>query len=201
MSNKIDNTSMSILKSSRQEIENDYILDELVDVAWPFTLLIIVFMLYKPLKKLMESLANNLGKAREVTIGGVSWKTTDLESAVTDLEILKAIITTAYIDKDISSEEINAIVQKIDNMDCHINNITKESKEKVLTESINMAGIDNKIDEEEYVLLRSRAKNLSVDFERIDELLLDICVTRNITPPTQLNQPFDLKKKEYGNIK
>lgn len=188
----------STTETIRQEIEGDYILDEFVEAAWPITIILIIFVLYIPIKKLIESLANNLGKAKVVTIGGVSWKTLDLENAVVDLEILKATVTTAYIDKDIDPVEMDIIIQKIRNMPSYIEHISSEAKETILKESINMAGADMKIDPEEYILFRSQAKILGVKFDRIDELLLDICITRKIIPPHQLQEQYELKKQEYA---
>jgi hypothetical protein len=195
---KIESNQLKSTETIRQNIENDYILDDFVEVIWPITIILIVFIFYFPIRKLIESLANNLGKAREVTIGGVSWKTIDLENAVVDLEILKATVITAYIDEDIDPIEIEIILQKVRNMPSYIKHISNEAKEKILIESINMAGADKKIDSEEYILFRSQAKMLNVEFNRIDDLLLDICITRKITPPPQLEKLYELKKKEYA---
>lgn len=193
-----NDTNLSTTKTILlKDIENKYFVDEFVDIAWPVTTLIILLLFFLPMKKVLESLANNLGKAKEVTIGGVSWKTIDLEKAVTDLEILKSVIHTAYIDEDLNNGEIEFIVQKARNLPSYLDSVSKKSKEKVLIESINIACVDKKIDDEEYVLFRNIAKNFEVSRERIDELIIDICITRKITPPSQLENIFKIKMKDY----
>ncbi len=193
-----DNKQIDTIQSIRQEIEQDYIVDEFVDAAWPLTIIIILSILYMPIKRLLESLAINLGKAKEVTIGGVSWKTSDLEQAVIDLEVLKSNIATAYIDNDIDPLEMDILAHKTRNMPSYIEHISKKAKEKILTESMNMAGVDGKIDPEEYILFRSKAKSLEIEFTKIDKLLIEMCITRKITPPPQLKKQYDLAKIKYG---
>jgi 3-dehydroquinate synthase class II len=120
-----------------QSIDSKYLIDTFVDTSWQIIVIILIILLYKPLRELISSLANNLGKAKEIVISGISWKTIDLENAVADLEILKAVLLTAHADNDINLKEIDIIIHKVRNMPSYINHISIQNKERILIESIN----------------------------------------------------------------
>ncbi len=183
----------------QNNVGSKYIIDGLVAASWPLTILIIMIFLFLPLKRLIESLTKNFDKVSEIKIGGIGWKTVDLENAVSDLEILKAMLITSYSDKSIDQEEIDIIMQKIKNMPSYIEHLSKINKEKIIKESVSIAGADNKIDPEEYLHFRINAKQLGVDYARIDEILIDVCIKSNgsIKPPKDLKEAYEFKLKEY----
>lgn len=191
-----DKDSLSV--ELRKEVETDYFVDEIVDGAWPLTLLILVTCLYFPIKRVLNSIANSIEKAKEITINGISWKTSELEQAVIDLEILKGHILMATIDNDYDPNEIQLIENRAREMKGHINQLTDEGKKVVLLELINMAAVDNKFVAQEYVLLRAKSEELNIQISDLDKMILTECVTRTISPPPALQEQFIQRQRQLG---
>ncbi|PUB82100.1 MAG: hypothetical protein DBP02_15900 [gamma proteobacterium symbiont of Ctena orbiculata] len=190
---KIDCSKCADSLSQQTVVQDDYefLISAVVDAAWPLLFLILVFILFPQIKKVLDAIVSYFGKVATVQIGGVTMTVTqfeeaELEKAIIELEILKSMITTAGADKKIDPPETEILtkyVTKPQRLEGYLSYVSERGKQEIFSESLVIAGADGKIDDEEYELFVRRGSKLGIELEEINSTIQEYCVEHEISPP------------------
>jgi hypothetical protein len=176
------------------------VLSEVLDkVEWPLIVLISVLVLKEPLNKLLLSLGNNLNRIRGLSIGeNFTFTSEELVSALVDREVLKTIIKVAMAYDGIGEKEELYLINRASPMKDHLLSLDDVSKLQVIDEAINIALMDDEIQNPEYSVILDVAEHYGLKPKQIEDLVMKACFARKAAkPPTLLREKFE---KEYGKL-
>jgi len=122
----------------------------------------------------------------------------ELVSALVDREVLKTIIRVAMAYDGIGEREEFHLINRASPMKDHLQSLDEVSKLQVIDEAINMALMDDEIQNPEYSIILDVAEHYGLKTKQIEELVMKACFTRKgAIPPVLLKEKFE---KEYGKM-
>lgn len=168
----------------------------LKDTGWQFIVLFSLLIFRIPISAFLINVSENLGRLKKLSIGeNFTISSDELISALIDREVLKVSIQVAIASDGIDAHEQLYLLNRASPMKTHVQSLGDTEKRQVIEEAINIALMDNEIQQQEYVVIQDTAELYGMKSKDVDDMILKTCYSRKGTiPPNALKDRYN---KEY----